>query len=270
MALITKVTPSVDLKTAQNAPQITGLYAGEALAICAPCYIASADGLVYQTDATAANEAAEVAGFTARAVAIGEPVTLFGLGTRMRYGAGLTPGDILYAGATAGRLDGATTVGDAMGVAMVVTATDIVVTRAQPSVLTTTADASITGTKAAVVANDNVIGGLPLIFAVAIAGGAAAKNVTMTHKVRVLDAWAQHTGGAGEANDTITVGNAGNAISDAMDWSGADNVIVRAGEINDANATINAGGSLRVTTTDNDAGGDVGAGIVHVLAIRVS
>jgi hypothetical protein len=100
--------------------------AGEDLAIAAPCYIKS-DGLVYESDGTSADAAAAVHGFTARAVTEGQPVTLFGNGTRFRYGSSLTPGAILYLGATAGRLDTAATTGDDVGIALVVTATDIVV-----------------------------------------------------------------------------------------------------------------------------------------------
>jgi len=134
MSLITRLaTASLDVSTARNAPQITGLYAGEALDLCAPCYIKSSDGRVYMCNATADNEAAEFAGFSPRAVASGEPVTLFGLGTRMRYASGLTPGDIYYVGATAGRIDTAQQVGDRIGVAMAVSDTDIVVIRSHPN-----------------------------------------------------------------------------------------------------------------------------------------
>jgi len=131
--------------------------------------------------------------------------------------------------------------------------------------------ASLDGGDVANVANDQTTPGLPVVFPIAIAGGAAADtDITIDGKHRVIDAWAQHTGGAGEASDTIQVKNAGNAITDAMDWSGADNVIVRATEINDANSEIADSGTLRVTTTDDDAGDDVGAGIVYVLAIPVA
>lgn len=127
---------------------------------------------------------------------------------------------------------------------------------------------NLDGRHFATVANDQTIGGATIIFPIAIAGGAAGNtDITITQKIRVVDAWAVHTGGAGEASDTIQVLNVGNAITDAMDWSGADTALVRASQINDANHTISSGGTLRVTTTDNDAGNDVGAGIVYVLAI---
>lgn len=130
---------------------------------------------------------------------------------------------------------------------------------------------TLEGTVVANGADSNVIGTIPLIFRIPIVGGAAGNtDVVSTHKVRVLDAWAVHTAGAGEANDTIQVFNGAGAISDAMAWSGADTVIVRAASINDANHEVAAGGTLRVTTTDADAGNDVGAGIVYVLAERVA
>jgi hypothetical protein len=127
------------------------------------------------------------------------------------------------------------------------------------------------GSASANVANNQTTPGLPVVFVVAITGGAAADtDITIVGKHRVIDAWAQHTGGAGEASDTIQVKNGANAITDAMDWSGADNVIVRAASIDDANSEIADSGTLRVTTTDDDAGDDVGAGVVYVLAIPVA
>lgn len=131
MALVTIDTnASIDASNGMFAPQVTGdLFAGEALLACAPCYIKASDGKVYMSNGTAANEAAEFDGFTPRAYSAGEAVTLFGIGTRMRYATGLTPGAVLFIGATAGRLDTAATTGDAVGVARTINATDIRVTR---------------------------------------------------------------------------------------------------------------------------------------------
>jgi len=119
----------MDASTGMFAPQISGLLAGEALAVAAPCYIKSSDGLVYMSNGTADTEPAEIIGFTPRAVGIGQPVTLFGKGARFHYGTGGTPGNKLYIGATAGRLDDGATTGDAVGVAQWLTATDIRITR---------------------------------------------------------------------------------------------------------------------------------------------
>jgi len=130
MALVTRVTDAgMDASTGMFAPQITGLMAGEDLDVAAPCYIKSSDGMIYMSKGTAANEAAEVVGFTPRAVVAGQPVTLFGHGTRFRYGSGLTPGDVYYIATTAGRLSTTPTTGDADGVAQALTPTDIRVIR---------------------------------------------------------------------------------------------------------------------------------------------
>ncbi len=142
MALVTRsASASMDVVTGKKAPQVSGLVAGEALDVAAPCYIKASDGKVWMANGTANDEAARVAGFTPRAVALGQPVTLYGAGTRFRYGSGLTPGAILYLAATAGRLDDAATTGDPAsfattptvtvkgGTAQVLTATDIRVLR---------------------------------------------------------------------------------------------------------------------------------------------
>jgi hypothetical protein len=129
MAVQTKdAAASMDASTGMFAPQITGnIYAGEALAVAAPCYIKASDGKVYMSNGTAANEAATFFGFVARACAIGEPVTLFGLGARFRYATGMTIGTKLFVAATAGALDTAATTGGTVAIARAITATDIVV-----------------------------------------------------------------------------------------------------------------------------------------------
>jgi len=133
MSLVTRASAaSPDASTAQFAPQITGKLAGEAIDPCAPCYIKASDGLVYMSNGTAANEASRVDGFSAQAAAAGNPVTLYGPGTRFHYGSALTIGTVLFAGATKGRLDDAATVGDWAGCALVISTTEIVVTRTGP------------------------------------------------------------------------------------------------------------------------------------------
>jgi hypothetical protein len=98
------------------------------------CYIKTSDGKVYMCDGVANNEAAEFIGFTPRAVASGEPVTLYGAGTRFKYSSGMSPGAILYlrdadAYYDAGNLDTSATTGDTLGTAVAISATDILVTR---------------------------------------------------------------------------------------------------------------------------------------------
>jgi len=114
-------------------------------------------------------------------------------------------------------------------------------------------------------------GALPVILRIPIVGGAAATvgGITMKMKLRVVDVWAKHNGGAGETSDTIQVKNGTNAITDAMSWAGADNTVVRAATIDDAQADLDPGDVLNVTTVDSDAGDDVGAGEVYVMCLRV-
>jgi hypothetical protein len=131
MAAITLNNVSMDAMTAQYAPQITGLFAGEALFLGAACYIKASDGLVYLSDGAADHEHARSHGFTGRKVAIGEPVTLFGVGARFHYAAsGLVPGAQLFmSGVTPGELATAASVGDSLGMAFAANATDVVVAR---------------------------------------------------------------------------------------------------------------------------------------------
>lgn len=131
MALVTRSTgASIDLSSALYAPQVPGKIAGEDLDAAAPCYIHT-DGKVYMSNATSANAAAKVVGFTPRSAKSGEPVTLFGLGAKFHYSDGLlTPGAILYVGATKGRLDDGTTTGDSVGIAQAISENAIRVTRA--------------------------------------------------------------------------------------------------------------------------------------------
>ena len=73
------------------------------------------------------------------------------------------------------------------------------------------------------------------------------------------------TGGAGEASDTLTLKNGSTAITDAMDWSGADTVVVRAGQIDDAADELAIDDVLTAVPSDDDSGDDLGAGILYVL-----
>lgn len=132
MALITRNTGvTVETISASRAPVIPsslGLTAGEALDGAAPCYIHT-DGTVFMSNGTANNAAAAVHGWAAKAYAVGQPVTLMGPGVLFEYGTGLTPGAVLYVGATKGRLDSGATTGDSAGCAVCVSATHIKATR---------------------------------------------------------------------------------------------------------------------------------------------
>lgn len=115
--------PSLDASTGMVADQIPALIAGEALSAVSPCHI-QADGLAYLSV-----EGDPLDGFTPKAYTMGEPVTLFGKGTRFGYGSGLTPGALLYLSATPGRLSDAAVAVEAEPVAKAISASDIRIIR---------------------------------------------------------------------------------------------------------------------------------------------
>ncbi len=119
--LVLSASASWDTFSASHAPQISdGLIAGEDLGMLTPCYVKS-DGKVWKSDGTSANAAAHVDGFSLRHVHSGEPVTLAGLGLKIKYtDTLLTPGAIYYL-AAGGGLDTATTTGDSAGTCRAVT-----------------------------------------------------------------------------------------------------------------------------------------------------
>lgn len=126
MAVVTKAsTASIEGTSAMRADQRSGLLAGEAIGACDACYIKS-DGKVWKSNGTSANAAAKFAGVAAIAAAVGEPVTLFGIGTLVaQYATGMTPGAPLYIAATAGAFDTAATTGGLLFVARAESDTDI-------------------------------------------------------------------------------------------------------------------------------------------------
>lgn len=116
------------------------------------------------------------------------------------------------------------------------------------------------------IADLNTVGQAPVIHRLAIADAAGDTDIVLEHKTRVIDAWAVKKGGAGGAGDTVTLKNAGTAITDAMDLNVADKAVARAGTIDDAQYEIAAGGTLRVTAAKaSDCECDV-----YVLGIRVT
>jgi len=123
--------------------------------------------------------------------------------------------------------------------------------------------------RTAVVAEDSVNGGIPLTFMIGITASTDATlnvDVVSAYKIRVLDAHVILRG-AGVGSETLTIQNAGNAITDAISVAGSDTAIVRAAQINDANYEISAGGTLRVASA---GGASRPAALVVVNAVRVA
>ncbi len=130
--------------------------------------------------------------------------------------------------------------------------------------------AILTGKAVAVLADAAIIGGIPVIHMVNTAGGATANtDVVLTYKTRVLYVIVVNRG-LGTVGDTITLKNGTtNAITNAIDISGADKTVALVGTIDDAQWDIAASGTLRITETDG-GGNDSPATTVIVLGVRVA
>jgi len=189
------------------------------------------------------------------------PVVLSNLSTGVFFGwanaaigAGLTATIEVIKDAYAGGVLGAGSVGTTQ-----LAASSVTLAKVSP--------ATMDGTICKVTAESDVIGGIAEIFMIPITAGANADtDVTVTHKIRVLDAYLILRG-AGVESATLQVKNTANAITDAMAASGSDKAIVRAASIDDAYYTIAAGGKLRVTGA---SGATQPAALVIVSAVRVA
>lgn len=99
------------------------------------------------------------------------------------------------------------------------------------------------------VQTNNQVAPFPVqVFTFAVPDAATGDiDIVVARKVEVIDATAQKQNGAGAGN-TMQLKNGATAITDAMACA-VDNTITRAGTIDDAQSTINAGGTLRLTAT---------------------
>ena len=130
----------------------------------------------------------------------------------------------------------------------------------------TIADSVLEGSNVANVASDNAVGGIPVIFEIAVEDATANNDITSTHRVKVVDFW--FVGGAtqGSASDTVQLMNGVNAITDAVAKTTAAGCLVRAASFDNTYTTIAAGGTIRVAATkDTNV-----AGTAYVMAIRVA
>jgi hypothetical protein len=125
-------TAGIDISTAVVNQLLTGLIAGEDIALCDLVYLKS-DGKVWRATAAAANAAAKAIGVAPRAAKAGQPITVVpGPNQVVRWSdAALgTPGTLLFVGETAGTLSSIATTGDAVGFAQVIDASNIRLIRA--------------------------------------------------------------------------------------------------------------------------------------------
>lgn len=103
------------------------------------------------------------------------------------------------------------------------------------------------GLDAAPIVDNQTTPGLPVVFEFAIPDAATADyDIIVKRKIEVIDVIVRKSG-AGAAN-TITVKKAAAAISNAI-AADTDKAVTRAGTLDPANFTLNAGDTLRVTAT---------------------
>ena len=121
--LVKSGTPSLASALPDASQKITGLLAGEAIAVGDVCYIAAA-GTIFRSNGAAATAPAKCDGMAVVAAAIGEAVTLIH-DVNVRYGATLTPGARYFVSATLGALDDVATIGGTSPVAFAIDATRI-------------------------------------------------------------------------------------------------------------------------------------------------
>ena len=127
--------------------------------------------------------------------------------------------------------------------------------------------ASLDGTIAKVVANANLIGGIPVLHRVAIADASADTDTVLTHKTRVTRFDFLNTGiAAHAANDTVQLKNVATAITDAVAKTATVNRLVTALTYDPAQVEIAAGAIMRITAVkDTNV-----AGVAYVYGVRVA
>ena len=108
-------------------------------------------------------------------------------------------------------------------------------------------------------------GAIPVLWTKALAAGAIGNTDTvLEYGLVICDAFVVLTG-AGVASCTLTVGTTTAACTSAMAVSGSDKAVVRSTTLDDAQRTIAAGGTIRITTA---AGATQPNCIVYVLGYR--
>ena len=129
--------------------------------------------------------------------------------------------------------------------------------------------ASLDGTVAKVVADANLIGGIPVLHRINVPAGTTGDvDTVLTHKTRVCFAWLVKTSAAGGGAGTIQLKNGANAISNAISIDVNDQTVAVIGTIDDAQHEIAAAGTLKITRTRTASTDE--ACTVYVLGVRVS
>lgn len=128
MAEITIVNAGLDTNSAVI--RVNGLKASEALEAGEIVYLSDVDtvSLASTSNKVVSNGEVKVLGIVARAYEANDPVTVFGVGTRMQYATGMDAGTYLWACSTAGKLNTTAISGD-RPVAVALNSTDILIVR---------------------------------------------------------------------------------------------------------------------------------------------
>ncbi len=109
---------------------------------------------------------------------------------------------------------------------------------------------TIDGTVAKNVGDQDVIAGQMLVYKIVVPNSSTDLDITVTHKVQVIDVWATKTSTLGASGDAVKVQNSANEITTtALDLNVADSTVARATVLSDANSTIAAAGTLRINPT---------------------
>lgn len=129
------------------------------------------------------------------------------------------------------------------------------------------AEDTVTGNKAAEVADANTSPGLVVGHRTTVASGADGNtDITIDDKIRVISAFAQLKG-AGTAGATLQLLNGSNAITEAVDVSAfGDKAVVQITTYDDAYVDIADGGTLRWAKAST--GGDFPGAECYVIGLK--
>jgi hypothetical protein len=127
--VVKSASASPDTSTGMVAPQVSHRILGEDIGSPMTPLEMRADGLLYRASGAAADSHARIFGWSTRSGKAGQTMTVYGLGLVGKYAdETLTPGAILFLG-TGGTLSSTASVGDAVGCAQAIDASNIRVTR---------------------------------------------------------------------------------------------------------------------------------------------
>lgn len=116
----------------------------------------------------------------------------------------------------------------------------------------TLTDVGVTVTKAITVGTSGVppVPGIPFTIVGTIGNATETITYQAPCNLRVLDVRGYKTNGNGGAGDTVTIKNAGNAITDAIDLQINDLLVFEAASYDDAQVEVNSGANITIVSND--------------------